>query len=186
MGRTRKRKNYKEVSTKSLLLMSALTSQRLSAKSEEWHEHTRHGHRAALCPKQNQIGRHRNLVPRPAFERRPVFFLFTPPHCLKKNATPACGTGRGYRHPLRGAIGRAPGPDSPPTIAQSMPASQSAQGAEKRFQREELDMGCRGAKVVDPEGIILVLDADAHPDLGAHSRFAAQLREAAPTALVRI
>src|SRR3990172_1747130 len=49
---------------------------------------------------------------------RPVFFLFTPPHCLKKKGT------FDVSHWLRisithfGSISLARGPDSPPTITQ--------------------------------------------------------------------
>ena len=52
---------------------------------------------------------------------RPFFFLCTPPHCLKKNGTLY------FRHCLfissthSSFIGLAPGPDSPPTITQSIP-----------------------------------------------------------------
>ena len=53
---------------------------------------------------------------------RPAFFLFVPPHCLKKNGTPArAALVADRRRPTPRSIGRAPGPDSPPTITQSMP-----------------------------------------------------------------
>lgn len=52
---------------------------------------------------------------------RPVFFLFFPPHCLKKNFTSTFS-----HYSLRSitqscSIGRALTPDSPPTITQSIP-----------------------------------------------------------------
>src|SRR3954451_14738330 len=52
--------------------------------------------------------------------RRPAFFLFLPPHCLKKNATPAQTHWSRMSVTHAGAIGRARWPDSPPTMTQSM------------------------------------------------------------------
>ena len=68
--------------------------------------------------------------------RRPVLFLFIPPHCLKKNGTPRS------RHWLRMSntqvlsIGRAPGPDSPPTMTQSIDWSGSRFNGPSRGSRE--------------------------------------------------
>ena len=68
---------------------------------------------------------------------RPAFFLFVPPHCLKKKATPA------RRHWSRmsvthaGSMGRAPGPDSPPRMSQSIPRnSEHASAGAGDFKRE--------------------------------------------------
>ena len=52
---------------------------------------------------------------------RPPRFLFTPPHCLKKKATRAVLHWSRMSVTQSNCIGRAPGPDSPPTITQSIP-----------------------------------------------------------------
>src|SRR5262249_6414861 len=49
----------------------------------------------------------------------PAFFLFLPPHCLKKNATPARWHWSRISVTQAGSIGRERGPDSPPTITQN-------------------------------------------------------------------
>ena len=77
--------------------------------------------------------------------RRPAFFLFVPPHCLKKNgdARPRALVAHVGR-PTAGPSAARPGPDSPPTITQSMPRRSSfAQGAEQRLEREELHARAR-------------------------------------------
>jgi three-Cys-motif partner protein len=51
---------------------------------------------------------------------RPARFLFRPPHCLKKKAVPASRHATWISCTHRGSIGRARGPLSPPTIAQSI------------------------------------------------------------------
>ena len=57
---------------------------------------------------------------------RPDLFLFVPPHCLKKKATPASKHWSLISVTHSFFIGLAPGPDSPPTIIQSMPARSSS------------------------------------------------------------
>ena len=52
---------------------------------------------------------------------RPAGFLLTPPHCLKKKHTPASRHWSRISVTQSSSIGREPGPDSPPTIAQSIP-----------------------------------------------------------------
>ena len=47
--------------------------------------------------------------------------LFTPPHCLKKNGISAAMLWSRMSVTQPEAIGLAPGPDSPPTITQSIP-----------------------------------------------------------------
>jgi len=56
----------------------------------------------------------------------PVLFLFLPPHCLKKNGTPLSRHCSRISRTHSGSIGRADGPDSPPTMTQSIPASGSS------------------------------------------------------------
>lgn len=97
---------------------------------------------------------------------RPAFFLFAPPHCLKKKGTLA------LRHWFRrsttqvGSIGRAPGPDSPPTMAQLICwRSKRSRGAEQGLQRQELHASTRASEVIDPPDVLRRLDADAHPDV---------------------
>jgi len=51
----------------------------------------------------------------------PFFFLLTPPHCLKKNGTFAARHWSLISAAHSGFIGLAPGPDSPPTMTQSIP-----------------------------------------------------------------
>ena len=51
---------------------------------------------------------------------RPAFFLLVPPHCLKKNATPASRHCSLSSVTHSGFMGLAPGPDSPPTMTQSI------------------------------------------------------------------
>ena len=51
----------------------------------------------------------------------PARFLFTPPHCLKKKGTCCLRQMSRTCAAHSGCIGRAPGPDSPPTITQPMP-----------------------------------------------------------------
>jgi hypothetical protein len=41
----------------------------------------------------------------------------------------------------------------------------AGQGTEERLKGEELELGIGPAQVFDPEGAILVFDADAHPDM---------------------
>ena len=53
---------------------------------------------------------------------RPFFFLLTPPHCLKKNGTPAARHWSRMSVAHSACMGLAPGPDSPPTMTQSMPS----------------------------------------------------------------
>lgn len=50
---------------------------------------------------------------------RPVIALLVPPHCLKKNFTPDLRQRSRIARAHSIFIGRAPGPDSPPTITQS-------------------------------------------------------------------
>ncbi len=52
---------------------------------------------------------------------RPVRFLNTPPHCLKKKGTLLRTHVSRIARTHRGCTGRAPGPDSPPAITQSTP-----------------------------------------------------------------
>lgn len=66
----------------------------------------------------NLRGRSSQVLPS---RRRPVRFFFTPPHCLKKNATPALAHWFLISTTHRSFIGLAPGPDSPPTMTQSIP-----------------------------------------------------------------
>ena len=53
--------------------------------------------------------------------RRPPAFGVRPPHCLKKKAVSASPPSPSARAPSASSIGRWPGPDSPPTISQSIP-----------------------------------------------------------------
>jgi hypothetical protein len=55
------------------------------------------------------------------FNNLPDFFLFTPPHCLKKNGTLALKHWSRISVTHCDSMGRALGPDSPPTITQSIP-----------------------------------------------------------------
>jgi len=48
----------------------------------------------------------------------PAFFLLIPPHCLKKNAVPDLSQADWIWVTHFTSMGRAEGPDSPPTIAQ--------------------------------------------------------------------
>ena len=67
---------------------------------------------------------------------RPVTYFFHPPHCLKKYGTPA------FTHRSRIAVthsrrtGWAFGPDSPPTITQSMPSRRRDEIGPKRGSQE--------------------------------------------------
>jgi hypothetical protein len=56
----------------------------------------------------------------------PVFFLCTPPHCLKKNGTCAASHCSRIDSTQSSFIGRAPGPLSPLAITQEMPSRGSA------------------------------------------------------------
>jgi hypothetical protein len=56
---------------------------------------------------------------------RPARDLNTPPHCLKKKGTRARAQRSRISRTQAESIGRAPGPDSPPTITQSMPLRSS-------------------------------------------------------------
>lgn len=53
----------------------------------------------------------------------PVRFLKVPPHCLKKKATSLSKQLSRISRTQSESIARAPGPDSPPTITQSIPSS---------------------------------------------------------------
>src|SRR5208283_4343781 len=53
---------------------------------------------------------------------RPAFFFLVPPHCLKKKGRPASRHWSRISNTQAGSMGRAPGPDSPPTITQSIPS----------------------------------------------------------------
>ena len=81
---------------------------------------------------------------------RPVRFLRTPPHCLKKNGTPAARHWSRIERTQSGSIGRAPWPLSPPTITQWMPVEvERAEVFEQRLDREEPHRrrgGSRGAR----------------------------------------
>ena len=53
--------------------------------------------------------------------KRPFFFLFTPPHCLKKNLTSCALLCCSKSSTHVSSIGLALGPDSPPTMSQLIP-----------------------------------------------------------------
>ena len=57
---------------------------------------------------------------------RPVFFLNTPPHCLKKNGVRDCTQLSRISRTQSGCIGLAPGPDSPPAMTQSIPVKSTS------------------------------------------------------------
>ena len=67
---------------------------------------------------------------------RPAFFLFVPPHCLKKNGTSACAHCSRRSVTQARSIGRDRGPDSPPTIAQSIPSRFSSGNGPSRGSSE--------------------------------------------------
>jgi hypothetical protein len=54
---------------------------------------------------------------------RPALFLRAPPHCLKKKGTSSATHRLRTSRTQSGSTERAPGPDSPPTITQSSPAT---------------------------------------------------------------
>ena len=59
----------------------------------------------------------------------------------------------------------APGPDSPPTITQSILQIQAGNRAEQRFQGKKFrGRGC-GPRMIDPVSVIRVFHAYSHPDV---------------------
>ena len=99
--------------------------------------------------------------------RRPPAFGVGPPHCLKKNGTPAAPhasrrVGRpGWIHRPRARPGFAAG-DDPPDLVQIQPGQRS----EQRLARQEPDRGRNRAQVLDPVGDLEVFDRDTHPHVG--------------------
>ena len=77
-------------------------------------------HRPSSAPPRRANGCGISFPVRPS-RTRPACFLFTPPHCLKKNGTSATWQRSRISRTHAGSIKRAPGPDSPPTITQSIP-----------------------------------------------------------------
>ena len=79
---------------------------------------------------------------------RPVFFLNTPPHCLKKKGVPLFTQLSRISLTQSASIGLAPGPDSPPTITQSMPVKSrpgkgpSRGSRERNFVRAPVSRSC--------------------------------------------
>lgn len=72
---------------------------------------------------------------------RPDFFLFLPPHCLKKNGTLAREHWSRRSTAQEGSIGRDFGPDSPPTITQSIPLrSRSGNGPSNGSSERNLSL----------------------------------------------
>ena len=76
---------------------------------------------------------------------------WTPPHCLKKNGTSATWHWSRISVTHSRSIGRAPGPDSPPTITQSIPQVELGQRAKQGLKRKELRVGMGLPQVVDTE-----------------------------------
>jgi hypothetical protein len=74
-----------------------------------------------------------------------------------------------------GSIGLASGPDSPPTITQSMPERLRAVNGPSRGSKDKNFTCARGAKVVDTESVLVVLNADAHPDVWCPFELEAEL-----------
>ena len=93
-------------------------------------------------------------------------FFCTPPHCLKKNATPASRhwSRMSLTHSLSMAAcagARFSADDHPVDAAQV----DLAEWPEQRLDREELDVRLGPSEVVDAREVVLVLDAHAHPDV---------------------
>ena len=84
---------------------------------------------------------------------RPVCFLKTPPHCLKKNGTAASTQSSRISRTQPVFIGRAPGPDSPPTITQSIPDKSnlgkgpSKGSSDKNFVRAPHSLRCVSRRI---------------------------------------
>jgi hypothetical protein len=91
-------------------------------------------------PAPAEVGRSSQVRP---WRRRPLFLLFTPPHCLKKKGTPAATHSSWILWTHAARIGLAPGPDSPPTITQLTPV-RSRQRIGPRSGSKETNFTCAG------------------------------------------
>jgi hypothetical protein len=79
---------------------------------------------------------------------RPARLFITPPHCLKKNGTPARRHSSRTSRTHAGSITRAARPLSPPTMTQSMPSSASPViGPEQGFDAQEADRSRHATQV---------------------------------------
>jgi hypothetical protein len=97
-------------------------------------DHNLHG---SFRSKRSGTKRFRNLkVWIPLLPSHPACFLRTPPHCLKKNGTLARAHCCWISMTHSCANGRAPGPDSPPTITQSICRKSSAGSGPRSGSRE--------------------------------------------------
>ena len=90
--------------------------------------------------------------------------LVDPTPLFKEKAHRQTHIGPGCRRPLA-FHSRAPGPDSPPTITQSMPSSFSLGRGPRSGPRKELYLGPSSSEVLYSEGVLLVLHAYAHPNI---------------------
>jgi hypothetical protein len=83
---------------------------------------------------------------------------------LKKNGTSARKHWSRMSVTQTRSIGRAPGPDSPPTIAQLIPLKfRLCNGPSNGSSDKNLTTAPRPAQVIDAEGVILVFHAEPHP-----------------------
>ena len=109
----------------------------------------------------------REFVIGPSVQFAARSILRTPPHCLKKNGTPACPHWPRMFTTQSRSIGLAPAPLSPPTITQWMPRKiDLPQVFQQRLDRQERHRGIGSSKVIDPrQAVTPVLDADTPPDV---------------------
>ena len=108
----------------------------------------------------------RHVVPCPALKLSACLLLVEPSPLLEEEARLRDGTDHGFPWPTFPAFGRAPGPDSPPTIAQWIPLRFRLDSGPSSGSSERNFVMSRGlSQVVDAECVLLVLHAHAHPDL---------------------
>ncbi len=104
---------------------------------------------------------------------RPVFAFCRPPHCLKKNGTCELFGIAAYEDSTHaGSIVRAPGPLSPPTMAQSMPRSGMLPRCSRRgsMERKRHRTGATLEMLDSRNAVPAVLDADTPPDMRESGR----------------
>ena len=108
----------------------------------------------------------------------PDFFLFVPPHCLKKKGTPAFLHWSLISITHSGLICLAPGPDSPPTITQSISfKSSSLIGPNSGSMEMNLTRAGDISQQVDTVCIVLVLNSNTHPDVIRPGKGTAELHQ---------